>query len=82
MTRSKHLKQPKVINEREAARRIGMSVSFLRQSRAHGDLAGRTPGPPFLKIGAAVRYLIDDLDKWILAHRIEPGGRPDRLETS
>ncbi len=62
-----------VIDEKEAARRIGLSVSFLRQSRIDGDLANRTPGPPFLKMGKAVRYLVSDLDSWLLSHRREPG---------
>jgi len=41
-----------------------MSESFLRQSRMDGVRENRTPGPPFIKIGRAVRYLVEDLDIW------------------
>ncbi len=53
----------------EAARYIAMSESFLRQARMDGDREHRTPGPPFLKIGRAVRYLKHDLDVWLERHK-------------
>src|SRR5919109_4221017 len=65
--------------EREAAQYIGMSRSFLRQSRQDGIRANRTPGPPFVKVGRAIRYLVMDLDQWLLQHRREPSsGESDR----
>jgi hypothetical protein len=45
-------------DEREAAAHIGMSVAFLRAAR----LGRGTPGPPFVRIGRAVRYAAADLD--------------------
>ena len=60
-------------NEHEAAAYIGMSVSYLRLSRMDGDRANRTPGPNFIKIGKAVRYLKEDLDAWLEAHRVTRG---------
>jgi len=39
-----------LLNEREAARRLGLRVATLRRWRWAGK------GPPFRKIGAAVRY--------------------------
>ena len=51
------------LRDPEAAEYIGMSESFLRQSRLGGIRENRTPGPPFVKIGRAVRYLREDLDK-------------------
>ncbi len=57
------------LTEQEAATYIGMSCSFLRQSRMNGKRANRTPGPPFTKIGRKVLYLKDDLDAWLEAHR-------------
>lgn len=60
---------PHVLNEREAAQYIGMSMSFLRQSRMEGKRESHTPGPPFLKLGKAVRYLITDLDQWLAQNR-------------
>lgn len=59
----------KVFKEAEAASYICMSRSFLSQDRAYGTLANRTPGPKFIKIGRAVRYLKDDLDCWLEQHR-------------
>jgi len=60
-----------LLTEKQAAPYIGMSCSFLRQSRMNGKRLNRTPGPPFLKIGRKVLYLADDLDAWLLAHRRE-----------
>lgn len=69
----------KVLSEIETAEYIGMSRSFLRQSRMEGNRASRTPAPPFVKIGRSVRYIKDDLDKWLdslqkLEHLSQCGG--------
>jgi len=55
----------RALSEIETAEYIGMSRSFLRQSRMEGNRDNRTPAPPFIKIGRAVRYLKDDLDNWL-----------------
>ncbi|GAA6170812.1 hypothetical protein NBRC116592_04820 [Colwellia sp. KU-HH00111] len=57
--------QPRVLSEIETAEYIGMSRSFLRQSRMEGNRENRTPAPPFIKIGRSVRYLVEDLDSWL-----------------
>jgi hypothetical protein len=62
----------RALNEVDASRYTRMSISFLRQSRMDGIREGRTPGPPFVKIGRAVRYLRDDLDTWLESYRQEP----------
>lgn len=63
---------PAVLNEADAARYIGMSYHFLRQSRFRGNLNA----PPYVKIGTSVRYMLDDLDAWLKSKRIvENGGR-------
>ncbi len=59
----------RLLTEKQAAPYIGMSRSFLRQSRMNGRRQNRTPGPPFLKIGRKVLYLAEDLDSWLLEHR-------------
>lgn len=69
----------KVLSEIETAEYIGMSRSFLRQSRMEGNRASRTPAPPFVKIGRSVRYIKDDLDNWLnslqkLEHLNQCGG--------
>lgn len=61
----KQTTQCRVLSELEAAKYIGMSRSFLAQSRMQGNRENRTPAPPFIKIGRSVRYLIDDLDLWL-----------------
>ena len=69
-----HLGRPlkhRLLTEKQAAPYIGMSRSFLRQSRMNGKRENRTPGPPFLKIGRKVLYLAEDLDAWLLEHRHE-----------
>ena len=54
------------LSEKDAASYIAMSRSFLRQGRMNGDREGRTPTPPYLKIGSrSVRYLKEDLDTWL-----------------
>ncbi len=53
------------LTEKEAALYVGMSVAFLRKDRSEGKLGNRRSGPRFLKIGKSVRYLKDDLDKWL-----------------
>lgn len=55
----------RVFTEIETAEYIGMSRSYLRQSRMEGNRANRTPAPPFIKIGRSIRYLKEDLDKWL-----------------
>lgn len=54
--------------EKEAAEYIGMSRSFLRQDRMNGIRKNRTPGPPYVKNGRAVRYLKEHLDEWLNLH--------------
>lgn len=55
----------RAFTEKDAASYIGMSRSYLAQSRMTGELTGRTQAPPFIKIGRAVRYLREDLDAWL-----------------
>lgn len=59
----------RALTEIETSQYIGMSRSFLRQSRMEGNRMGRTPAPPFIKIGRSIRYLKDDLDMWLESFR-------------
>jgi predicted DNA-binding transcriptional regulator AlpA len=45
--------------EQEVAERIRKSLSWLQHVRQTGE------GPPYLKIGHAVRYRDDDVDAWL-----------------
>lgn len=55
----------RALTENQAATYIAMSRSFLAQSRMDGNRGNRTPAPPFIKIGRSVRYLREDLDRWL-----------------
>lgn len=60
----------RLLSESQACRYLNVSRSFLAKARMTGALPNRTPGPPFLKIGRAVRYDVSDLDQWIAAWRV------------
>jgi len=65
----------RAFREREAAAYIGMSTSFLRQDRMNGSRETRTPGPRWIKVGRAIRYLKEDLDIWLDEHRVSGATR-------
>ena len=67
---------PAALDEKDAGIYIGMSVSFLRKSRMEGDRKRRTPGPPYVRVGRTIRYLIRDLDAWLDQHRVR--GNPEQ----
>jgi predicted DNA-binding transcriptional regulator AlpA len=64
------------LSEKDAARYLGVSRAFLRESRMNGNRRGRTPAPPWVKFGRSVRYDIRDLDKWIAEHKEFPAYAP------
>lgn len=59
------------LTEKEAAIYIGMSRSYLRQDRMRDVKPNHIPGPPYVKLGRTIRYMQQDLDQWILEHRVE-----------
>ena len=69
-----------LLNEADACAYLGLSRSFLARARMDGPREGRTPGPPFVKLGRAVRYAIEDLDAYIASNRHEPGRIPAERE--
>ncbi|MDR1021234.1 MAG: hypothetical protein LBL73_10790 [Synergistaceae bacterium] len=56
---------PLLLNEKLAAKQLGLSLSFLRKSRCEGTVGGRTPAPPFVRIGGRVMYPAEDLRMWV-----------------
>ena len=52
----------RLIDRKEAAA-LGLSSRFLEIAAVTGD------GPPFIKLGRAVRYRVGDLLDWIDSHR-------------
>jgi hypothetical protein len=53
------------VTEREASHYINLTVAYLRKARQQGR------GPAYLRIGRTIRYRIEDLDAWLLAHRVK-----------
>jgi len=63
--------QQHLLSEVETAAYLGMSRSFLRQGRMNGDREGRTPTPPYLRIGRIIRYELSELNVWLEQFRNE-----------
>lgn len=59
---------PNVLDEKQAAPYIGVSASYLRQSRQRN---ATVEGPPWVKVGRRVVYLVSDLDDYLQKHRCE-----------
>ena len=47
------------ITEKEAATYLGMSLQWMRKSRANAF------GPKSQKFGGAIRYNVDELKRWV-----------------
>ena len=62
------------LTEEDAARYLSVSRAFLTASRLRDR---RCDGPPFVKIGRAVRYLLADLDAFLAARRVTPRNTPE-----
>lgn len=56
------------ITEPEAAEYLGVSTGYLSASRLNPP---RTDGPPFVRLGRAIRYRPADLDQWLDSRRVE-----------
>jgi carbon storage regulator CsrA len=57
--------------EQEAAAYINMSRSFLQHDRINGFRKNHMRGPHYVRVNRTIRYLREDLDAWLKAHRIE-----------
>ena len=53
----------KALDTRQAADRCGLSPRTLEKHRVTGD------GPRYLKLGSAVRYLVEDIESYLLECR-------------
>lgn len=60
---------PQTLNNKNASIYIGVSPDMLRLSRHTGYLFKGVEPPQFLKIGSAVRYRRDELDRWLASHK-------------
>jgi hypothetical protein len=56
---------PLLVNDRDAARLLGVSVSFLRKSRCEGQIYDRTAAPLHVPVGGRRLYRVSDLRSWV-----------------
>lgn len=67
---------PRAMRETDAGTYTGFSPSYLRNQRAADMRALRRgesiKGPRWVTVATAIRYLREDLDDWLNAHRIDP----------
>jgi hypothetical protein len=59
----KHAPAAVLLTPRETAERLKVSLSWLAKARMRGD------GPPFIKVGRAIRYSETMLMQWMRAHQ-------------
>ena len=57
--------RPQLLTERETALYLTVSRAYLAATRVR-----HSGGPPFIKFGRTVRYLVSDLDAWIVENRV------------
>ena len=57
-----------VVDEKEAAQMMKRAIQTLRNDRH------LRRGCPYLKIGKSVRYLLSDINEFLLNGRIDPNG--------
>ena len=55
-----------LLNEREAAKLLQVSVQLLRKWRARGK------DPRYIKLGRCVRYSAEEIERYILTQRSNP----------
>jgi hypothetical protein len=58
---------PEYFPTRQAAQYLGVSMGYLASARCRGD------GPPYIKMGYAVRYHRLTLERWMAEREHNPG---------
>jgi hypothetical protein len=72
---------PKDLDEKDAAKYIGRSVSFLRDCRYGGKNKGKRRGPKYTRISqGCIRYPIRELDKWLESCRLYDSCCEDEIQ--
>lgn len=62
--------KPRLLTPADAARYMGVSPSYLANSRSGGN----PNAPAYVKDGRIVRYDVHDLDAWIESRKRQPTG--------
>jgi hypothetical protein len=60
----------RAVDEEGAAVYTTVSISSLRKGRMEGQRVNHMPPPPYVRLGRRVVYLLDDLDRWLEANRV------------
>lgn len=60
-----------VLTPAEAAERLRLAKQTLARWRTEGH------GPPFLRVGGRIAYLVADLDRWLAERRHRSTAEPD-----
>jgi len=55
----------RVLDTVEAADYLNMGIEWLKKTRRTGIINGTIPAPTYIKVGSSVKYLKDDLDKFL-----------------
>lgn len=61
--------EKRLLTELEASHYLSISTHTLRKQRSDGDREHHVPVVPFIKLGRAIRYSVEDLDAYIEKHR-------------
>lgn len=69
MAEEKGKRRP-LVPDTVAAELLGLRVGTLRNIRSAG-----LPGPPYVRLGRAVRYDLNDIEGYIEANRVDPNRR-------
>ena len=69
--------QSQTIGEADAAKYLGVSRAYLSAARLKNP---RTSGPPYVRQGRRVTYLLADLDAWLQRMRVTPAPGPGRTD--
>jgi len=64
--------EDRLLSERDAARFLSVSRSYLANGRMSGSREHGADPPPWIKLGTAVRYRLSDLREWVAARRQSP----------
>lgn len=71
-----HPPEPEAVDERAAAPIVGLKPSTLKKLRVRGG------GPPYRKLGHAVRYVVTELRAWRDARTMTHTGATPRRASS
>ncbi|MBI9112839.1 AlpA family transcriptional regulator [Maridesulfovibrio ferrireducens] len=55
-----------LLNEKKVSEMTGYSLSKIRKDRHFRR------GMPYVKLGKSVRYLVEDVEKFVMCHRVDP----------